>query len=176
MNENIKKSIKQAEDIVKSSKVSNQFASSAYEVVLTYLLQINGIVDKPFMSNSRLTNPQPQSVSNSSDWSSLLKDKKPANIYQLIALIVGCLESEKSNEQQDSPLVSIEEIKTVLEKEGVNLIKDKDFDQLNQRIADTASKYKYIKSKKRGLYALSPLGRKTVENLPNQSSNTREES
>ena len=51
MHEAIKKAVEQAEEIVKASKVDDQFATSAYEIILTHLLRMNKNADRPFDSN-----------------------------------------------------------------------------------------------------------------------------
>lgn len=168
MNDAIKKAIKLAEETVNESKVDSKFISSAYEVVLAYLLQTNESVGKQPIIDSEFPSQQSQLVTTPSDWPSIIKQKKPTSLYQIIALVVDYLETQKSGNQQDEPFVSIKEIETFLGKECVSHIEDKDFSEFRQRIRATSSTYKFIKSKKRGFYVLSPLGRKMISRLPEQ--------
>lgn len=167
MEEQIKKAVKQAEEIVKASEVSSEFAALAYESVLNYLLQSDNCASGTPMRDTQPPAQRKESAS-SSGWSSLVKDKEPKNAYQLIALAVFYLGGKKSEEKQDESFVSKEELEDFLEKKSFTHIEDKDLDNLSSRINATISIYQYIKSEKRGLYALSPRGRKVVHNLPNQ--------
>ena len=173
MNESIKKAIRQAVEIVKASKVSNEFASSTYEIVLAHLLQKNEVVDRESVTGTESLDQPMQPASQFSSWSSLVEQKNPANLYQLVALIVYYLEKQKSNEQQEDSLVSSKEIEEFLGKECTDRIEDKDFDNLKARIRHTVSQYKYIKSKKKGYYVITPLGRKVIGRLPDQPQKSR---
>ena len=168
MDTTIKKAVKQAEEIVKASEVDSKFTSSAYEIVLAYLLQTNELVLKDFTAGRGLSHRQLDLETAPSDWASIFEQKQPGSLYQLIALVVDYLEKQKVTNEQDDPLVSIGEIETFLGKECVSHIEDKDFGEFRQRIRAANSRYKYIESKKRGFYVLSPLGRKMISRLPEQ--------
>ena len=172
MHETIKNAVKQAEKIVKASGVDVKFISSAYEIVLAHLLQTNEVRVKEQPVGNSIPQQRRELVNVTFNWTSIVEQKKPASLYQLIALVVDFLEGQKSNNGEDDLFVSIDEIENFLGKECAGHIEDKDFKDLRQRIKATNSRYNYIESKKRGFYVLSPLGRKMIGRLPNQEKNT----
>ena len=170
MEERIKKAIKQSEEIIKASGVSDKFVTTAYEVVLAYLLNLDKTMDKIDITDVRTVTPQPILAKTPSDWHSLVEGKQPENIYKLIALVVFYhTENQESGEQTNSNIISMEDIKSFLEKKCVDRIKNKDFDKLKRRIKDTSSVYKYIHSEGKGMYVLSPMGLKIIGQLPKKN-------
>ncbi len=170
MKRDLVSSIKQAQDVVESSGVKNEYAQIAFEISLNYIIGSKGetapvqreSVDKPDFSTQ-----QPE---DGLSYNEFIDQKKPKNDYEITACIVSFLTNGDVRKS-----ITKEDLVGFIHQNPGNI---KGLKNLNDVIRHTRNhpNYSYIETVKEGgeiRYRLSAVGKQLLDQLPQRKTITR---
>lgn len=170
-NSDIQKTIKEAEDLVKASKIDREFFASAYGVVLAHLLRGKGVMRTSPTSPVGDAPADKASSPATQQWSDVYEQKQPQGTYQVIALAVDYLSRQQLDDQEESVGVKKHALMSFLENKCYEHIGQ--LTNLTKAISNTVAQSRYIRSVGKGVYNMTPLGRKMLKQLPEQPPATK---
>lgn len=162
---NLVKLVKQSEQIVNESSISEGFRAIAYKTILEFLLSNNGISTKANTDRIDSSKKAGTTVIDSGDYGDFIIKKQPKNDYETIACIVFHLTGGIVSES-----VSREELLEFIHQNPGNL---KGLNNLSGVIRHTRGnpQYGYIETDKdvdEPSYRLSARGKQMVDRLPDR--------
>lgn len=170
MKSDLVSSIKQAQDIVESSGVKNEYAKIAFEVTLNHIIGSRDEIASgkhEYVEKSGFSTQQPEGGFNYNDF---IDQKLPKNDYEITACIVSFL----TNGDVRNSITKEDLVGFIHQNPG----KIKGLKNLNDVIRHTRNNpnYSYIETVKEGgefRYRLSAIGKQLVDQLPQRKTTPR---